>query len=134
MKTYMGFNIVQAEARRINAVDGYDIINSDGTKYWVPADILNKTYMEIGENNTITQEMVDSFIIDTKVISIDNKTTIVHAELKNGFRITKSSSCVDPANYDEEVGKEICMEHIKNEIWAFLGFLLSTALNGTKSE
>jgi hypothetical protein len=72
----------------------------------------------------VTQEQVDNFIWRTEVMTIGEKTTLVHATLQNGFTITKTSSCVDPENYDEKIGAEICMEHIKNDIWYLLGFLL----------
>ena len=75
-------------------------------------------------NIKVTQEQVDGFIKTTEVMTIGEKTTLVHATLENGFTITKTSACVDPENYDEKIGSEICMEHIKNEIWYLLVFLL----------
>lgn len=75
-------------------------------------------------NIIVTQEQVDRFIKTTEVMTIGEKTTLVHATLENGFTITKTSACVDPKNYDKKVGAEICMEHIKNEVWYLLGFLL----------
>ena len=82
----------------------------------------------IGGNNMsnikVTQDQVDGFIKSTEVMTIREKTTLVHATLQNGFTITKTSACVDPENYDEKIGSEICLEHIKNEVWYLLGFLL----------
>ena len=75
-------------------------------------------------NIIVTQEQVDRFIKTTEVMTIGEKTTLVHATLENGFTITKTSACVDPENYDQKIGAEICMEHIKNEVWYLLGFLL----------
>ena len=75
-------------------------------------------------NIKVTQEQVDGFIKTTEVMTIGEKTTLVHATLQNGFTITKTSACVDPENYDENIGAEICLEHIKNEVWYLLGFLL----------
>lgn len=79
---------------------------------------------------SISQKMVDDFILDTEVITMGKKTTVVRAVLRNGFEIVESSSCVSEENYDEAMGKEICMEHIKNKIWMLLGFLLQTAVHG----
>ena len=56
----------------------------------------------------------------------------MRAVLKNGFEIVESSSCVSPENYDEAMGREICMEKIKDKVWMLLGFLLQTAANGVK--
>ena len=83
-------------------------------------------------NIIVTQEQVDRFIKTTEVMTIGEKTTLVHATLQNGFTITKTSACVDPENYDEKIGAEICMEHIKNEVWYLLGFLLQQRVHESK--
>ena len=75
-------------------------------------------------NIKVTQDQVDGFIKTNEVLTIGEKTTLVHATLQNGFTIIKSSACVDPKNYNEKVGAEICMEQKKNEVWYLLGFLL----------
>ena len=75
-------------------------------------------------NIKVTQEQVDGFIKTTEVMTIGEKTTLVHATLENGFTITKTSACVDPENYDEKVGFEICMKQVEDEVWYLLGFLL----------
>lgn len=79
---------------------------------------------------SVTQEMVDGFIKKTEIMKLGPKTTIVRAILINGFEIVKSSSCIDPNNYDEKIGYETCMESIKNETRKLLGFLLQTAYAG----
>ena len=81
---------------------------------------------------SISQQMVDDFIKKVEVQTIGEKTTLVHVTLANGFAITEATSCVDPENYSEEIGAEICMERIKNKVWELLGFLLQTAVNGVK--
>ncbi len=60
------------------------------------------------------------------------KTCVVQAVLNNGFTITESAACVDPENYDEEIGKSICMDKIESKIWELLGFLLQTGIGGVK--
>lgn len=98
--------------------------------------LANKEFYPVQENRqmesnvSITQEMVDRFIKKTEISKLGPKTTIVRAILINGFEIVKTSSCIDPNNYDEKIGYEICMESIKNEIWKHLGFLLQTAYAG----
>jgi hypothetical protein len=47
--------------------------------------------------------------------------------LINGFEITEASACVDPVNYDEKIGEEICLSKIKDKIWFLLGFLMQCA-------
>lgn len=61
-----------------------------------------------------------------------DKTTVVRAVLRNGFEIVESSACVSAENYDEALGAQICMKHIKDKVWMLLGFLLQTAVHGIK--
>jgi hypothetical protein len=82
------------------------------------------------EKNTITQDDVNAFIKNVETIKVGEKTTFVNVTLLNGFVLTESSSCVDPANYDHDMGEEICMEKIRDKIWFLLGFLLQSGLNG----
>lgn len=79
---------------------------------------------------SISQEMVDDFIRETEVMTMGDKTTVVRAVLRNGFEIVESSACVSAENYDEDLGAGICMEHIKDQVWKLLGFLLQTAVHG----
>lgn len=76
--------------------------------------------------NCVTQEQIDSLLKNAtiEVQTILNKCTIVVVQLKNGFILTESSACVDPDNYDEKIGAEICMEHIENRLWELEGYAL----------
>ena len=138
MKNYMGFKLIKAEPMEKNGNAGYKVVYADGYESWSPADVFEKAYMEVAGNEnlkskvSISQQMVDNFIKKLDVQKIGEKTTLVHATLANGFTITEASSCVDPENYSEEIGAEICMEHIKNKVWELLGFLLQTAVNGVE--
>ena len=116
------------------ASDGYAVKYPDGYISWSPKDVFEKAYLPMGEGNTnkITEEMVTDFIKTTATTTLGTKTTIVHCELVNGFIITEASSCVDPANYDKELGEKICMDRIKSKVWELLGFLLQMAVSGVK--
>lgn len=80
----------------------------------------------MSKKNTVTADMIERIIKDGKVevSTVGNKTTLVVFTTKEGFVITESSSCVDPANYDVEMGKDICMSHIKNKLWELEGYRL----------
>ena len=83
---------------------------------------------------SISERMVNNFIARFYATTVGDKTTVVRAVLVNGFEIVESSSCVSPENYDEEIGKEICIGKIKDKVWELLGFLLATAVNGFDDE
>jgi hypothetical protein len=147
MDKYIGFKMVEAEPMdqktfteevkcqkynsEISAL-GYKVTYPDGYVSWSPKEVFEKAYMQIGDNNTITQDNVSNFVKDLEYKQFGDKTTVAKATLKNGFEIIESSSCVDPANFNMEIGMNICNERIRNKVWELLGFLLQTAKNGIK--
>ena len=155
MKTYIGTKIIQAEpALRIDGkvyspdeilpedtdVEvGYRVRYPDGYESWSPRDVFEAAYMPVLNNPqlktnapSVSQQMVDDFILETWTTTLGDKTTVVRAMLRNGFEIVESSACVSAENYDETMGHAICMEKIKDKVWFLLGFLLQTAVHGVK--
>lgn len=80
--------------------------------------------------NTITQEDIDAILAETevKVASVFGKTTVITAKLPNGFTITESSSCVDPDNYNEEMGRNLAMRKVVDKLWELEGYRLQSNL------
>ena len=80
--------------------------------------------------NTVTQSVIDELMesCDIAVTTAFDKCTIVACKLPNGFVIVESSSCVDPANYDEDMGVDICMKNIERKLWELEGYLLQNQL------
>lgn len=155
MKTYIGTKIIQAEpALRIDGkvyspdeilpedtdVEvGYRVRYPDGYESWSPRDVFEAAYMPVLNNPqlktnapSVSQQMVDDLILETWTTTLGDKTTVVRAMLRNGFEIVESSACVSAENYDETMGRAICMEKIKDKVWFLLGFLLQTAVHGVK--
>ena len=119
--------------------DGYRVRYPDGYESWSPKEVFEKAYLPLSVNRelktdrqSISAEMVDNFIVETWTETAGEKTTIVRAMLRNGFEIVEASSCVRPENYDEKIGREICLGKIKDKVWMLLGFLLQTAVHGIK--
>lgn len=82
-------------------------------------------------NNTVTIEEVKENMQDVIVrtlMDFDKPTTYVTVRMKNGFTLRESTTCVDPANYNEEIGKEICLAKIEDKIWLLLGYALQEKL------
>ncbi len=138
MPYFIGTKVVQAEPQlNLQAGDnvstaGYRVVYPDGYESWSPKDVFEKAYMPLGPDNRnqITELMVNDFMVKRDVTKMGEKTTVVMVTLANGFVIVEGSSCVDPANYSEELGVNICMGRIKDKIWEMLGFLLQTAKGG----
>lgn len=74
----------------------------------------------------VTEEYLDNLIADSDFVSIKmgQKTTVVHLTLPNGFELVGTSACVDPVNYDQEIGEQIALGRIKDQLWLLEGYLL----------
>ena len=160
MRQYIGTKLIEAEpayrctdnqmrvdiivdpdeaATYYKSEEGYRVRYPDGYESWSPKEAFEKAYLPLSTNGdlktdrpSISAEMVDNFILETWTQTAGDKTTIVRALLRNGFEIVEASSCVSPENYDEAMGREICIKKIKDKVWMLLGFLLQTAVNGVK--
>lgn len=90
----------------------------------------------MAKRNTVTLEQINKIISETKFEyqTVFEKTTIASAKLPNGFVIVESSSCVDPANYDEKMGRDICREKIINKLWELEGYRLQDKLHRSTGE
>lgn len=112
---------------------GYEITYPDGTKTWSLKEEVDSIYYVLSKDNDgtkILKEDVENFITDVDVTTIGEKTTVVNAHTRSGFDTIRHSSCVDPKNYSEELGKQYAMEEVVNNLWAHLGFVLQWAKYG----
>lgn len=152
MRKYIGTKLVEAEpAWRLNGKvyeagtmfgsadrpeEGYRVRYADGYESWSPKEVFEAAYLRVnpdGECKTgapsVSPGMVEDFLQETWTETLGEKTTVVRAVLRNGFEIVESSSCVSPENYDEAMGRDICLEKIRDRVWELLGFLLQTAVH-----
>lgn len=116
---------------------GYEVTYPDGYKSWTPKDVADNAYFPLSENNNgtkILKEDVEKFITDVEVMTVGEKTTVVNAHTLTGFDTVRHSSCVDPKNYSEELGKQYAMEEVVNSLWSHLGFVLQWAKYGLNAE
>ena len=81
---------------------------------------------EVVETPTITEEYIEEIMENSEfdVRTVFNKCTVVTCRLPNGFVVSDYAACVDPKNYDENMGIEICHERIKNKIWELEAYRL----------
>lgn len=113
--------------------EGYEVTYPEGYKSWTPKDVADAAYFILDEKNDgskILKEDVEKFITNVGVGKVGDKTTIVNAHTLTGFDIIKHSTCVDPKNYSEELGKKYAMEEVGNSLWSYLGFVLQWAKYG----
>lgn len=82
----------------------------------------------------VTPEQVQENMKDVQIQTImefGKPATHVAVKMKNGFIVRSATTCVDPANYDEEIGKKICLEHIEDQIWKLLGYALQEQVSNS---
>lgn len=83
--------------------------------------------------NTVTQEQIDNIIAQSSFEvfhRVHEKQCLVVAKLPNGFTVVGESACVDPNNYDEQIGYDLAVKHIKNRLWELEGYALQNKLYG----
>lgn len=82
------------------------------------------------KENTVTREHIESILKKSEFICETHfdKCTVLTCRLPNGFTITESSACVDPKNYSKTIGRESCMNQIRNKLWELEGYLLQNKL------
>lgn len=132
MQTYIGVKKIEAEPKVRDGQEGYKVVYDGGYESWSPKEVFESAYLPIVRHDSISTEDVQLLVADTEVVTLGEKTTVVQTTLRNGFIITSSSSCVDPENYSEELGTEICNRKTEDKIWELLGFVLQWAQKGLK--
>lgn len=82
--------------------------------------------------NKITIEHIESKIAKEDYFVIPNTTiTICILTLENGFTVTGESACVNPSNFDEEIGRKYARENAFEHIWELEGYLLKQKMYET---
>ena len=78
----------------------------------------------------VPKDVIDDLIARSEITvkTLFNKTTVVAMKLPNGFVLVESSSCVDPHNYDEAIGVQICKQKLENTLWELEGYRLQERL------
>lgn len=84
------------------------------------------------QKTSLTQEDIDAIIRSSEVnhFKVGEKTTLVQLVMPTGFTLTESSSCVDPAKYDHDMGVNLAMKKVEDKIWFLEGYVLQNVLAG----
>ena len=74
----------------------------------------------------VTKEAINDRILKADYLVLPETTvTICSITMRNGFSFRGESACVDPRNFDKEIGKELAYKDAFGKIWAFEGYLLA---------
>lgn len=82
----------------------------------------------------ITEERIEEILDKSNIIveTVFEKVTQVTVQLENGFVLSHSSGCVDPKDYNKELGAKICLEKIKDKLWELEGYMLQELTHNSK--
>jgi|SRR5687768_403605 len=74
----------------------------------------------------VTRESIQARILSADYIVLANSTvTVCSLVLENGYSVRGESACVDPRNFDMEIGRELAYRDAFNKIWPLEGYLLA---------
>lgn len=76
----------------------------------------------------LTPDIIDSLIKDKSFHKLTSKLTVCVITLQNGFELIGESSCVDPANYNQQIGEDIAFTNARDKIWPLAGYALKQKL------
>jgi hypothetical protein len=62
---------------------------------------------------------------ETYLVLPDGRTTLCQLELQNGYTINGLSACVDPKEFDRDLGRKYAFEDAIRQIWPLEGYLLA---------
>lgn len=100
--------------------------NKEATAF---AAALRKGFEQCCQAGRITAERIEALLAASEidVCTKFGKVTIVTVRLPSGFVLVEASGSVDPANYDEEIGRLNCLSKIQHKLWELEGYRLSCA-------
>lgn len=92
--------------------------------------LADQLYPAARSTITITKEQIDALLAAAVYThtKMGDKTTVVHATLPNGFELVETSGCVDPKNYNHDLGVAVCKRRLVDKVWLLEGYRLQSAL------
>ncbi|MEL6853509.1 MAG: Gp49 family protein [Cyanobacteria bacterium J06607_13] len=81
----------------------------------------------------INQQRIDGLLdaAETQEFVFWGKELVVSYKLPCGFTVTGSGACVDPANFDIEIGRKAAREMAAHKLWEFEGYSLQLLMHQT---
>lgn len=74
--------------------------------------------------NRVTQEEITALLdsAETQEQTFWEKELVVSYKLPCGFTIAGRGACVDPANFDLEIGRQVARIDAENQLWQLEGY------------
>lgn len=81
-------------------------------------------------DNRVTQEQIDALLdsAETQEHTFWGKELVVSYRLESGFTVTGRGACVDPANFDLAIGRDLARKDVAKQLWQLEGYRLQLEL------
>jgi hypothetical protein len=76
----------------------------------------------------VTKQSIEQRIAKVDYVVAWEKVTICNITLVNGFSVRGESACVDPRNFNFEIGKSLAYKQAFDNLWLLEGYLLAERL------
>lgn len=73
----------------------------------------------------VTEEYMEGRIVDETFTRFSDTVTVCQITLDNGYSVRDESVCVNPENYNQEIGEKIAYDRAFSKLWVLFGFLLA---------
>lgn len=83
--------------------------------------------IEAKTGEKVSKSYIESRIAKVAYAKLDETVTLCSITLDNGYSVRGESACVDPANYDEKIGKSLAYNQAFDKLWPLFGFRLAEA-------
>lgn len=88
-------------------------------------DELNAA-LEASPGERVTPDQMTARIADVRYLRLpDSTVTLCSITLDNGYSVRGEAACVDPTNYDEQIGQQFAYRDAYRKLWPLFGFLLA---------
>ena len=74
----------------------------------------------------VTKDSIEEKIAKVDYLVLpDSTVTLCNITLKNGYSVRGESACVDPRNFNVEIGKGLAYKQAFDRLWPLEGYLLA---------
>lgn len=81
--------------------------------------------LEASPAERVTKEGMEARIKQTSFYRIGETVTVCSIALDNGYSVRGESACVNPENYNQEIGERVAYDNAFKQLWPLFGFLLA---------
>lgn len=86
---------------------------------------MTKLATLLANADRVSPEIVEASVVAEDFHVFPGTTyTVCLLTLMNGHHVSGFSACVNPENFDEEIGRDLARENAENKIWQVLGTIL----------